>query len=91
MSEFKTRDQVAAKLRSICVEDLCLAQRADEISDSSRIKEDLNADSLDCVELQIFTEEAFGIDQIADDEIDAAKTFGQLVDLVCARLGIAGS
>lgn len=89
MSTFENRDQVAAKLREICVESLCLADRVEDIRDDSRLKQDLNADSLDCVELTMFAEEEFGLDAIPEDEMDAAKTFGQLVDLICAKLGLA--
>lgn len=90
MSEFKTRDAVAAKLREICVEILgpaCCS--ADQIRDDSDLFADLHVDSLDLVELVMETEETFGFtDEIPDAEIEALRTFGQLVDLVCGKLGL---
>lgn len=51
---------------------------------SVRLKEDLGADSLDCVEIVMAIEERFGI-TVADDAVAGMKTVGNVVDYVDAR------
>jgi acyl carrier protein len=87
MSEFKTRAAVTEKLRVIFCDVLNLPDTDDAICGDGNLVQDLGADSLDQVELVIFTEEAFGF-EIPDAEIEALKTFSQFVDLVCAKLAI---
>ena len=54
---------------------------AAEIREDSRFKEDLEADSLDLVELVMELEDGYGI-RIAEDEAEQIKTIGQAVDFV---------
>jgi acyl carrier protein len=51
------------------------------ITEASRFREDLDADSLDLVELVLGLEEHFDI-EVPDDGLDAVVTVGQAVDLV---------
>ncbi len=53
----------------------------EEVTDEANFFDDLAADSLDAVELLMAFEEAFGID-IADEEWEPVKTFGDAVKLV---------
>ena len=57
---------------------------ADKITPETRIAEDLNADSLDVVELLMVVEEEFDV-QIPDEEIENLKTVGAVVDYIQAH------
>lgn len=57
---------------------------ADKITPETRIAEDLNADSLDIVELLMAVEEEFDV-QIPDEEIENLKTVGAVVDYIQAH------
>ncbi len=49
----------------------------DRVSASARFAEDLGADSMDCVELMIAIEDAFGL-EFADDEVPELKTIADV-------------
>ncbi|MGA1648933.1 MAG: acyl carrier protein, partial [Ilumatobacteraceae bacterium] len=51
----------------------------------ARFKEDLEADSLDLVELVMALEEEFGI-EVPEEEIEGVKTVGQAYDLIVGKL-----
>lgn len=76
-----TPDQTATATRILCEH---LGREPSELTDSARFYEDLNADSLDAVELTMAFEEAFGI-EIDEDEIP--KTWMMTVGDVFALLG----
>ena len=59
------------KVKSIIAEQLGV--KIEEIKPESRLSDDLGADSLDCVELMMALEEAFGI-EIQDEEAEKLKT-----------------
>jgi acyl carrier protein len=61
----------------------------DKVTAEARFKEDLDADSLDLVEVVLALEEKFGI-EIPDDEIAGVKTVGEAADLVIAKQSAAG-
>jgi len=63
---------------------------ADKVTADARFKEDLDADSLDLVEVVLALEEKFGI-EIPDDEIAGVKTVGEAADLVIAKQNAAAS
>jgi acyl carrier protein len=59
-----------------------------KVTPDARLKEDLNADSLDLVEAVLALEEEFGV-TIPEDEMEGVTTAGQAVDLVASKLGLA--
>jgi len=75
----KTKNEVEEKVREILTRLLCVDEN--DITPGSNLREDLDADSLDVVEIGIELEEAFGF-EIDDAEGDKLKTFADLVALV---------
>ncbi len=59
-----------------------------DISEDSLFKEDLDADSLDLVELLLQMERAYNF-KVSDDEAAQIKTVRDAVDLVIAKAGAA--
>lgn len=62
-----------------------LAQDLEDIKDDSRLEEDLNADSLDLVEIIMETEDEFGL-EITDEEAEHVKTVRQAIDLAVLKV-----
>ena len=58
-----------------------LGKKAEEVNLTSRLVEDLGADSLDVVELIMAFEDEFGI-SLPDEEIAKMKTVGNVVDFI---------
>ncbi|MGI8846183.1 MAG: acyl carrier protein [Thermoleophilaceae bacterium] len=76
------RDQVMERIREHLATEL--EAEAAAITDSTRFKEDLEADSLDLVELTVELEDIYGI-RIPDDEAARILTVGQAADYVAAH------
>ena len=57
----------------------------DLVTETARFKEDLDADSLDLVELVMGLEERFDI-SVPEEDLENVGTVGQAVDLVLAKL-----
>jgi acyl carrier protein len=57
----------------------------DLVTETARFKEDLDADSLDLVELVMGLEERFDI-EVPEDDLEGVTTIGQAVDLVLAKV-----
>jgi acyl carrier protein len=57
-----------------------------QVTETARFKEDLDADSLDLVELVMGLEERFDI-EVPEEDLDGVTTVGQAVDLVLAKVG----
>ena len=57
----------------------------DRIGEDTRFREDLQADSLDLVELLVELEDRYGV-RIPDDEAARIRTVGQAADYVAARV-----
>lgn len=64
------------KVRDVIVETLSCA--AADVTMEARLNEDLGADSLDAVELNMALEEAFGV-QIPDEALAEMKTVADIV------------
>ncbi|NOZ73745.1 MAG: acyl carrier protein [Chloroflexi bacterium] len=54
---------------------------ADEVTEESRFREDLEADSLDLVELMMAFEEEFG-GEISDEDAQKVSTVGEVIELL---------
>ena len=78
------RTEIINAVYDACVE-LLKADRAD-LSEDTRFGDDLDADSLDLVEVVMSLEDRFGI-AIPEDELEGVETIGQAVDRVQIRLG----
>jgi acyl carrier protein len=73
---FSTIQQVAAEVLSV---------DSDAVTEGARFKEDLDADSLDLVELVMGLEERFDI-EVPEEDLEGVTTVGQAVDLVLAKV-----
>ena len=72
------------RVRDIIVE--LLGVDAGKINREARFREDLEADSLDLVELIMEFEQEFG-GEISDEEAQRIETVGQAVDYLDSRMG----
>ncbi len=70
-------------VREVAVE--VLSVEPAQITEQARFKEDLEADSLDLVELVMGLEEKFDI-QVPEDELEGVTTVGHAVDLVLSKV-----
>lgn len=62
-----------------------LAVNADQVTPEARFIEDLNADSLDTVELVMEFEETFDL-RISDDVVENMLTVGAAIDYIAKKL-----
>jgi acyl carrier protein len=76
-------DSIFESVQNILVEQLGVD--ADIITMESNFIDDLNADSLDIVELVMAMEQEFGI-SIPDEEAERIKTVGDAVDFIKANV-----
>ena len=78
------REKAVEEIRAILVEQLGVDPA--EVTVDSSFQEDLNADSLDLVELIMEMEDRFKV-KIPDEEAEKISTVGQAVDYVLANSG----
>ena len=76
------REEVLALVRSHLSEELGIDSSG--IQEETRFKEDLEADSLDLVELVMELEDRYGI-RIPDEEAAKIQTVGQAADFVASH------
>ena len=80
------RDQAMVTMREVAPE--VLGVEPDAVVEEASFKDDLDADSLDLVELVMGLEERLDI-TIPEDELSQIKTVGQAVDLVVTKTAVA--
>ena len=82
-----TREEVLELVRSHLAEELEVDKG--RISEQTRFREDLDADSLDLYELVMELEDRYGI-RVTEEEAAGIETIGNAVDFVCARVPATG-
>jgi acyl carrier protein len=77
-----SREEVFQQVREILVERLDVKE--DDVNLGAHLRDDLEADSLDLVELIMDLEERFGV-KISDEEAQSITTVGEAVDFIAER------
>jgi acyl carrier protein len=81
------RAEIEAKVKKIVAEQMGVAEA--EITPETSFVNDLNADSLDTVELVMEFEDEFEM-SIPDEEAEKIQTVGMAIDYIMAHLNSAG-
>jgi acyl carrier protein len=79
-----SRQEVLAKVREHLSTELEVPLEG--IRESTRFRDDLDADSLDLYELVMELEDTYGV-SVPEEEAASIETVGQAVDFVARRLG----
>jgi acyl carrier protein len=74
-----SKEEILAQLRPIIAEQLGVDES--EVKEDASFTEDLNADSLDLVEMIMSLEEKFHV-QISDEDAEKITTVGEAVDFI---------
>ena len=78
-----SNEETFEKFKEVAVE--VLQVPADKVTPDARFAEDLDADSLDLVELVMALEESFDV-SVEETELEGIETIGQAYDLIVAKL-----
>ena len=78
-----SNDEAFEKFKECAVE--VLQVPADKVTKEARFTEDLDADSLDLVELVMALEDTFDV-SVEETELEGIETIGQAFDLISAKL-----
>ena len=76
-------DEQFARFRKCAVEVLSVPE--EKIVPEARFGDDLDADSLDLVELVMALEEEFGV-EVPEEELEGVETVGQAYDLIAGKI-----
>ena len=76
-------DEQFARFRKCAVEVLSVPE--DKVVPEARFGDDLDADSLDLVELVMALEEEFGV-EVPEEELEGVETVGQAYELIAGKL-----
>jgi acyl carrier protein len=77
-----SRDEVFERVKEVLAERLSVEEA--DITEEANFQEDLDADSLDLVEMIMELEDQFGI-KIPDEDAQKIQTVGQAVDYVTSH------
>jgi acyl carrier protein len=77
------RAEALSTIKDVAAE--VLSVDPDQVTETARFKEDLDADSLDLVELVMGLEERFDI-EVPEEDLEGVTTVGQAVDLVLNKV-----
>ena len=72
-----------ARFKKCAVEVLSVPE--DQVVPEARFGDDLDADSLDLVELVMALEDEFGV-EVPEEELEGVETVGQAYDLIAGKL-----
>ena len=75
--------ELFARFRKCAVEVLSVSE--DQVVPDAKFGDDLDADSLDLVELVMALEEEFGV-EVPEEDLEGVETVGQAYDLVTSKL-----
>ncbi|MDP2293369.1 MAG: acyl carrier protein [Actinomycetota bacterium] len=76
-------DELFARFKKVAVEVLSVSE--DQVVPEAKFGDDLDADSLDLVELIMGLEEEFGV-EVPEEDLEGVETVGQAFDLVVGKL-----
>lgn len=80
-----TKEELIDRVRELIAEKLSL--EVEDITEESDLVEDLDADSLDLVDLIMAVEDEFGV-SIADEDVEKIKTVGDIFKQLLQALNI---
>ena len=75
--------ELFARFQKCAVDVLSVSE--DQVKPDAKFGDDLDADSLDLVELVMALEEEFGV-EVPEEELEGIETVGQAYELVTAKL-----